>query len=44
MSIDPAIVRELREILGGENLFDSAEKRIAYSSDASKTVGVPPPK
>ncbi len=42
MSIDPAIVRELREILGGDNLFDSAEKRIAYSSDASKTVAALP--
>ncbi len=38
MSIEPATIGKLREILG-ENLFDSIEKRIAYSSDASKMAG-----
>ncbi len=39
MTIDPAAMKKLREILGSENLFDSPEKRIAYSSDASKLTG-----
>ena len=39
MSLDPAEVKKLREILGSDNLFDSIEKRIAYSSDASKMAG-----
>ncbi|UCD58950.1 MAG: FAD-binding oxidoreductase, partial [Candidatus Hydrogenedentota bacterium] len=42
MSIEPAAVAELREILGAENLFDSVEKRIAYSSDASRRTGALP--
>ena len=39
MTIDPAAMKKLRKILGSENLFDSPEKRIAYSSDASKLTG-----
>ena len=39
MSIDPDVIDKLREILGDEGVFDSAEKRIAYSSDASKVSG-----
>ena len=39
MALDSTILTKLREILGGENLFDSKEKRIAYASDASKMTG-----
>ena len=39
MTIDPASMEKLRKILGRENLFDSPEKRIAYSSDASRMAG-----
>jgi len=39
MSIDPAVIEKLREILGGDGLFDSPEKKIAYSSDASTIAG-----
>jgi glycolate oxidase subunit GlcD len=39
MSVDPSIVANLRDILGSENLFESLEKRIAYSSDASRMTG-----
>ena len=39
MALDSTILSKLREILGGENLFDSKEKRIAYASDASKMTG-----
>jgi glycolate oxidase subunit GlcD len=42
MSVDSADMRKLREILGSDNLFDSAEKRIAYASDASRTEGMLP--
>ncbi|MBI4831624.1 MAG: FAD-binding oxidoreductase, partial [Candidatus Lindowbacteria bacterium] len=37
--MNPSLVNQLREILGGENLFDSLEKRIAYCSDASRMTG-----
>ena len=33
------IANTFREILGSDNVFDSIEKRIAYSSDASKVTG-----
>lgn len=39
MALDSATLSKLREILGGENLFESKEKRIAYASDASKLTG-----
>ncbi len=39
MTIDPASMEKLRKILGRENLFDSPEKKIAYSSDASRMAG-----
>ena len=42
MSIDPETLKKLRDILGSENLFDSVEKRIAYSSDASRRAGALP--
>ncbi|GAB4337025.1 MAG: FAD-linked oxidase C-terminal domain-containing protein [Candidatus Abyssubacteria bacterium] len=38
MSIDPETRMKFRQILG-ENLFESVEKRIAYSSDASMVKG-----
>jgi len=42
MSIDSAILAQLRRILGRENLFESMEKRIVYSTDASKAAAVLP--
>ncbi len=42
MSIDPETLKKLRDILGSENLFESIEKRIAYSSDASRRAGALP--
>ncbi len=39
VNMNPSLVNQLREILGGENLFDSLEKRIAYCSDASRMTG-----
>jgi glycolate oxidase len=38
MSVDPQTLLKLRQLLG-ENLFESVEKRIAYSSDASMVKG-----
>ncbi len=42
MGIDSDTRKSLVDILGKENLFDSVEKRIAYSSDASRVSALLP--